>query len=176
MTDDDDLPTAEELAEAEALARALEPPASGQTAAPPASGGGTPAPADALATAALLRYARDTARGEAPGRARVAAAADRVRPGLDARLDARPRRRRWLMSAALAAPAAAAIALAYLTVRSTDERAAAPPPSLPAPTVGLLERQARAARGREGLAALDAQMREYRAAFYAELAARGGGR
>jgi hypothetical protein len=47
---------------------------------------------------------------------------------------------------------------------------------LPPPSLALLEEQARAARGQEGLDALDRQMRDYRSTFYATLARREGGR
>jgi hypothetical protein len=162
MKDDSDEPepTAEERVEAEALARALE--ASG-----PADGA---APADALAAAALLRRAaRDPAASAADDRARIAAAASRALPGVDAR---RPRRRRWLVPA-LAVPALAAFVLVVSRAQRTADRPAAPPPS---PSVALLEAQARAARG-EGdsasIAALEQQMRDYRNAYYAALAGRG---
>jgi hypothetical protein len=158
--DDDDLAaTPEELAEAEALARAL---ARGGA----ADATGPAAPEDALPAAALLRAAArpglDPARLEAAG-ARARAGVDARRGALDAR---RATRRRWALSALLV-PAAAAAAMT-LVARPRLSRVA--PPPLPRPSAALLEAQARAARGRPDLQALDAEMRDYRAAYYAALA------
>ena len=156
-------PTAEERAEAEALARALEPGAAG----------GTPPPDDALATAALLRHARRAQDPGDPARAgaRIAAAEARVLPAVD-RL--RPLRRRWVLPALLV-PAGAAAAL-MLTVGTQQHRAlVAGLPSeamVPKPPVALLEAQAKAAHAGGDLSALDRQMRDYRRAYYAAL---GGG-
>ena len=60
----------------------------------------------------------------------------------------------------------------------TGRRVAGPPaaPPLPAPSVTLLEAQARAASGRADLAALDREMRTYRESLYAALAARSSSR
>ena len=161
---DDDEPTAEELAEAEALARALEP---GAAAVP---GGGRPAPEDALATAALLRHARQVGAAPAPVAAQAAAAR-----ALESRR--RAPRWRWLIPA-FALPVAAVVTLvSTVTLRSSrvGSGASAPPVPLPAPAITLLEAQARAARGRADLAALDQQMRAYRDALYGALATREGG-
>jgi hypothetical protein len=161
-------PTAEERAEAEALARALE------AGAPDAL-----QPDDALATAALLRHAR---RAQDPGdgaraETRIAAAAARVLPAIDRR---RPRRRRWLLPALLVPAGAAALLVvsATLTTRTRLQfisasvtLEAAVPRAIP-PPVALLEAQARAARGGADLSALDRQMRDYRQAYYS---AAGGG-
>jgi hypothetical protein len=169
MSDFDDEPTAEEQAEAEALARALER----GDAAPPADGAGAraPAPADAVATAALLRHAARAPGAAADRQARLSAAAARVR--LPAAARPRPRRWRlaWLVPAALV-PALAAMFLLTARTRQAPTLGARDV-VLPAPDVALLQAQARAARGGEGLAALDRQMRGYRARFYERLAMRG---
>jgi hypothetical protein len=144
---DDELEaTAEERAEAEALARALE------------RGGAKDAgPADAVAASAMLRAAARPA----PDAAALEVAAARGRAALAGR---RPRRRRWLLPVLAPTLAAAAVVLvARLTLQG-------PPHRLPEPSTALLEAQARAARGRADLTALDAQMGEYRAAYYAALA------
>ena len=161
MSDEhEDQPTPEEMAEATALAAALEGRASGGT-----------APEDALATAGVLRHAR-TAGASALTPARLEQLAARVRPAVDRR---RPRRRWWLWLTPAALVPAAAMAVVFVSTRS-----AVPPlpTALPDPPVALIEAQGRAARGGSTLAALDAQMRDYRAAFYAALAGReeGGGR
>jgi hypothetical protein len=153
--DPDALPTAEEQAQAEALAQALE-----QGASPP-----LPAElAEPLETAALLRQSAG-----APLPARVLA---EVLPALPAR---RPRRRRWLWPA-LAIPATAAllvVAAASVTWRNPRMAAtsatptAAVPVSAPRPPLPLLQAQAEAAHGdSKALATLDAEMRRYRATFY----------
>jgi hypothetical protein len=165
MMDDDAPPTAEEQAEAEALARALEPPGA------PGDAPERPAPEDALATAALLRHARATAsesaRAPATAAARAVAALAARRP---------PRARRLVRTVLLSAGAMAMVLVLYLVMRTTTERTARlGPATLPAPTVELLRTQARAARGGEDLGALDRDMRAYRAAFYAALATREGG-
>jgi hypothetical protein len=159
---DPDEPTPGEIAEAEALARALERGAAA----------GPDVPEDALAAAALLRHAHaaGSAQADAEARARVAAAATRGRDALNAR---RPRRRRWL-APAIFLPAAAGVILYASTLRRNA--AVNAPVSLPPPSLALLEEQARAARGREGLDALDRQMRTYRSTFYASLARRESGR
>jgi hypothetical protein len=153
-------PTPEERAAAEALARALEPARPGE--APPEA----PAPEEALGAAALLRHGRALGAPE-----RLAAAAARVLPAVDAR---RPRRRRWpwLVSTLLVPAAAALLLFAVPTLRRAAPGAGARP--LPAPPAPLLEAQARAARGQHDLAALEREMRAYRAAFYDALATRAG--
>jgi hypothetical protein len=147
---DDELEaTAAERAEAEALARALE-----------RDGAKDAGPEDAVSAAALLRAAA------APGPdARIDRAGSRARAAVDAR---RPRRR-WLLLALLA-PAAAAAAVALLFRSSPEYSARLSSRGMPAPSAALLEAQARAARGRPDLAALDAEMRGFRAAYYAALA------
>lgn len=158
MSDEESLPTAEELAEAEALARALEGDA-------PA---GEPALDDVVATAALLRRARDTQSNERrlEEDRRIA---EGVAPSLAA-LDARRRRRgrwRWLAPAVLVPAAAAAVLIA------TAGRHAGPgAPPVPAPPLALFEAQARAASGRADLALLDREMRAYRETVYAALGER----
>jgi hypothetical protein len=128
----DDEPTPEERREAEALARALE----GR----PAEG----VPADALATAALLRYARSEGRLD-PGRA--AAVGRRLQPTA----------RRWWWLAAVPVAAAAALVLV----------ARAPQRLPPAPKELLVTQAAAAHGGGAELEALDRQMREYRRALFA---------
>jgi hypothetical protein len=160
MTKDaDDIaePTDEERAEAEALARALEPGDVGRDDAAP--------PADALGAALLLRHA---AREPAADRARVEGLAERARPAVDAR---RPRRWRWALPALLV-PTAALGAAALFTFQL---RESPPRPPLPAPEAALLEAQARAAHGHADLGELDRRMKTYRAEFLAALAAREGG-
>ena len=159
MSDEEREPSAEEIAEAEALARALEKDPTAR------------APEDALAAAALLRRAHDARSDErrAGEAQRLAAGAARAFGALDAR---RPRRRwRWLVPA-LVVPAAAAVVL-FAAVRRTTAPAA---PAVPAPPVALLEAQAQAAAGRADLAALDRDMRVYRQTLYAALAARSSSR
>ncbi len=155
-------PSAEERAQADALARALEPEARGAT----------PAPEDALAAAALLRHAR---RAQAPDEsahagARIAAAGARVLPAVDRR---RPRRR-WLWPSLLVPAAAAAlIVTTTLTARHrVDVATSVADRVIPAPSLTLLEAQAQAAHAGADLSALDRQMREYRRAYYAAV---GGG-
>lgn len=158
-------PSAEERAEAESLARALE-----------AGAPGAPAlPDDALAAAALLQHAR---RGQAPDEsarteARLAAAGARVLPAVDRR---RSRRRWWLLPALLVSAAGAA-ALIVMTTIATPHRIAVEvsvgPPVIPAPPMALLEAQAQAAHAGADLAVLDRKMRAYRTAYYAAVA--GGG-
>lgn len=158
MSDEELPPTAEELAEAEALARALEPGAPR----------GEAAPEDVLAAAALLRRAHD---GESTQRRatedrRIAGGVARALAALEARRPARPRRR-WLALPALLVPAAAA---AVLLVVSRRGGAPSVPP-VPAPPLALIEAQARAASGRADLAMLDREMRAYRETIYVALGA-----
>jgi hypothetical protein len=155
-------PSAEERAEAEALARALQ--AGAPAAAPP--------PEDALAAAALLRHARRAQDPGEPARdgARLAAAEARALAAVDKR---RPRRRRWLLPALLV-PASAAAALIVAVMPATRSRlapvASSPvEPVIPKPPTTLLEAQAKAARAGGDLSALDRQMRDYRRAYYAAL-------
>ena len=151
-------PSAEERAEAEALARALEPGA--PAAARP--------PEDALATAALLRHARRARDPGEPARAgsRIAAAEVRALAAVDRR---RPRRRRWLLPALLVPAAAAALIVAIMPAKRSFWSSVAREPVIPKPPATLLEAQAKAARGGGDLSALDRQMRDYRRAYYAAL-------
>jgi hypothetical protein len=154
-------PSAEERAEAEALARALE--AGAPAAAPP--------PEDALAAAALLQHAQRTQDAGEPARAgaRVAAAEARGLAAVDRR---RPRRRRWLLPALLVpATAAAALIVTVMPATRSHRFTASSPvePVIPKPPARLLEAQAKAARGGGDLSALDRQMRDYRRAYYAAL-------
>ena len=159
MSDDEELlPTPEELAEAEALARALEGAA-------PAGVAGLE---DALAAAALLRRAHDTQSNErraAEGR-HIADGVGRSLAAVEARRSVRTRRR-WL-APALLVPVAAAAALLVI-VRHDDGRGDAP---VPAPPLALIEAQARAASGRADLSMLDREMRPYRETVYAALGVR----
>jgi len=159
MRDDEELlPTPEELAEAEALARALE--------------GGAPAgvagPEDALGAAALLRHAHDTQSSErrAAEDRRIADGMGRSLAAIEARRPVHPRRR-WL-APALLVPAAAVAAL-LVTVRHGERPGGTP---VPTPPLALIEAQARAASGRADLSMLDREMRPYREAVYAALGAR----
>ena len=151
IIDDPDQPaTAEELAEAEALAQALEKGSAGT--------------GSELEAAALLRQARGV---EIPD------VLDRVLPTLAVR-----RWRRWWLLPALLAPAAAGLLMMAggLSLRrsappvsdqydSHRPRAAQPPP----PSAELLRAQSRAAGGeRNALAALEAEMRAYRAQAFQE--------
>ncbi|HLK91797.1 MAG TPA: hypothetical protein VKZ18_18040 [Polyangia bacterium] len=165
MSDEEREPSAEEIAEAEALARALEKDAP--------AGPSAAAPGDALGAAALLRraHAVQSAERRAEESRRLAAAAGQGVAALRAR---RPARLRWSwLAPTLLVPAAAAV-LFVVTGRRAAGPAAAP--ALPAPTVTLLEAQARAASGRADLAALDDEMRAYRESLYAALAARSSSR
>jgi hypothetical protein len=146
--DDPDLPaTAEELAEAEALSQALEK--------------GNADTSSELETAALLRQAHGV---EIPD------VLDRVLPGLAAR-----RRRRWWLWPAVLVPAAAGLlmmagGLSYRRFAVSSPGAESLlPPRTPWPSAGLLAAQSHAASGdRTALAALEAEMRLYRADAYRE--------
>jgi len=157
-------PSADERAEAEALARTLE------------AGAPAAAPEDALAAAALLRHARRAQEPDEPARAgaRIAAAEARGMAAVDKR---RPRRRRWLLPALLVpATAAAVLVVTVMPARRSylSPVASAPAePVVPKPPATLLEAQAKAARGGGDLAALDRQMRDYRRAYYAALGSGG---
>jgi hypothetical protein len=145
--DDPDLPaTAEELAQAEALARALDG----------AAGGGSPE----LDTAALLRQARG---------AEVPEVIDEILPALKAR----PRRRWWLWPVMLVPAAAGLLVLATGTLSYRAERApstvSSRPAGAPRPSPALLAAQTRAASGDPAaLVALEAEMRFYRLKMYGE--------
>jgi hypothetical protein len=142
---DDDEPTADELRDAEALARALES----------APGGGA-APDDALGAAALLRYARDGGALHSERAERILAAAlpkKRRAPALG-------RRWRWFGALGLGF-AAAATALLVLSPRRSE--------GLPTPPRALLEVEASAAAQSADLDALNREMKSYRGAVYASL-------
>jgi hypothetical protein len=149
MNPEDEEPTAEELREAEALARALD----GGHAAPDV-------PDDALETAALLRHANDGGT-LAPERARdlLEDAIRRARP-------ARSRAAfRWRLFGVLGLGAAAAGVA--LLLRSGPVSTAA---KLPPPPRALLEAELDAARSPPSRPdALDDQMRAYRGVVYASL-------
>jgi hypothetical protein len=161
----DDSPTQHELAEAEALARALD-------------GGDAPAPVDALEVAALLRYARGQDQASAASLAHARSAA----------LHALPRRRGPLRmrTLAVALAAAAAIALVYLPsalllrAPSAEAPVQAPAGSVaraPArrPLPSLLEAQAQAlAQPDAPLDALVAASAAQRRQLWSELARRYG--
>lgn len=145
--DDPDLPpTAEELAQAEALARSLDG----------AGAGGSPE----LETAALLRQARG---------AEVPEVIDEILPALKAR----PRRRWWVWPAMLVPAAAGLLVLSTGTLSYRAARApsaeSARPAGLPRPSPALLAAQTRAASGDPAaLVALEAEMRSYRLKMYGE--------
>lgn len=141
-------PTEEELAEAEALARALE---RGVADAPPE---------DALEAAAVLRFSRDGGRlAPERGEAILETVLAEARP-------ASPPQRaplwRWLVPVSLAAVAA----VVALTLRPPAAR----PLALPAPSEALLRAQAAAAAG-DGRA-LDEAMASYRGEVLASLEGR----
>ena len=148
--------SAEEVVQAEALARALEAD----------EGRRVDGADDELETAAFLRHVRAVETGAAkPGA--VGAPDGRTLAAVDAR---HPRLRwRWLVPALLM-PAAVGLLLAT----SMEWRTGLDAP-LPVPPRELLQAQARAAGGHADLAALDRLMRDYRASYYAALAKRGGG-
>lgn len=152
MTDDFDLeePTAEELAEAEALARALD-----------RGSARGPVPEDALGAAGLLRFSRDEGTLDEAKLdtifADVMKSARPVRP----RAEARPWWR-WLVPASLVTAAAVA---ALLSIPLSPEQT-----TLPSPNVALLRAQAEAATGRGE--ALDEAMGAYRAQLMSALEAR----
>jgi hypothetical protein len=151
MTSDDDEATPEELEEAARLARALER-------------GHAPAgaPEDALATAGLLRFAKDG--GALDG--------DESRRILDTALaSARPRRtaiqRRRFTFLGLLGLAAAGTASFVFVVKN---RAPEPEAALPAPPRALLEAQVAAASGpTASLDALALETAQYRGAVFAKL-------
>jgi hypothetical protein len=153
MTQDDEEPTAEELAEAEALARALERGhATGAT------------PEDALGAAALLRFAKD-------GGALAPERSERILEDVLGR--AKPRRARPRLGPTLLGLlglSAAGVASMMFVVRSQ----APEPASLPAPPRELLEAQLSAANMRSSLTTLDIETTRYRRAFYAKLRERYG--
>jgi hypothetical protein len=144
--DPDAPPTAEEQAQAEALAQALEP---GAASSPPEL-------AEPLATAALLRQ---SAHAPLP---------EHVLAEVLAALPARQPRRWWLWPA-IAVPIAASVlflAAGSLSMRASRAPAVAVVPR-PVPPLPLLRAQAEVARGdSKALATLDAEMRTYRARFY----------
>jgi len=147
--DDDELsPSEEEIAEAEALARALDRGAAGG-----------PVPEDALGAGHLLRYAKDHG---ALDPARQQAILDEVLR--DARVPAPKRGARWSLLGALALASAAAIVM--VTTRRNEPAVAV---RLPPPPRALLEAELDATRSREGLSALHGEMTQYRARMYAAL-------
>jgi hypothetical protein len=160
MTDEgpigDEEATAEEVVQAEALARALEED----------EGRRVEGADDVLETAAFLHHVRAVQTGAAQPAA-VAAPDGRTLAAVDAR---HPRLRwRWLIPALLV-PAAVGLLLS-----TSMEWRTAPVAPLPVPPLALLQAQAQAAKGRADLAALDRLMRDYRASYYAALATHGGG-
>ncbi len=158
---DDDAPTAQEAADAEALARALE--------------GEAGAPDDALGAAALLQHERRLAGFDASAQARVER---RIAADVSGPSRKRRRVRVWLAPAGVLVGACAA---ALLVV--SNQRAGAPGPtpaaaavatSLPAPSKALLDAQARALET-ASFAPLERPMREHRATMLAAMRARSGG-
>jgi hypothetical protein len=146
--DDPDRPiSAEELTEAAALARALEHGREGTS--------------PELEGASLLRHAR---------RAEVPDVLDRLLPTLPYR-----RRRRWWLLPAVLVPLAAGLLMMGVGLRSyrfaepTPGAESLQPPRALWPSAELLAAQSRAARGdRAALAALEAEMRLYRAIAFGE--------
>jgi hypothetical protein len=148
MNPDDTEPTAEELEEAESLARALE------------RGHGSQAPTDALETAALLRYAKDAGALDS-GRSQsiLDDALTRAKP------PSRARPWRTLLFGALGLSAAAAAALLVLQA----EPKLGPSP-LPAPPRALLDSQIQAmARETASLEPLAVELKPYRVAVYSAI-------
>lgn len=143
---DDEEPTEQELADAAALARALD-------------GHGTAsAPEDALSTASFLRYAN---RGKVLDPERSQAILEDAIRG--ARKSQR-RSRRFGLFAAFGLSVAAASLLLF--TRSVPKG----PAPLPTPPSELLSAELEAARGgTEDLAALENEMRPYRGRIYAAL-------
>jgi hypothetical protein len=152
MNPDDIEPTAEEIAEAEELARALER-------------GHGPAPAQELETAALLRYAKDRgALDTEKSRLILADALARARP--------RARKSSWrgILFGALGLSAAAAATLLLLQNGPAPEASA-----LPAPPRALLDAQVRAtAAETASLEPLGEELKPYRVAVYSALRERYG--
>jgi hypothetical protein len=147
MNPDDIEPTAEELAEAEALARALER-------------GHGPTPAKELETAALLRYAKDRGALD-PEKSELILA--------DALARARPRARksswRFVLLGALGLSAAAAAAVLVLQSEQAPGASA-----LPVPPRALLDAQVRATAAESAsLEPLGAELQPYRVAVYSAL-------
>jgi hypothetical protein len=152
--DPDAEPTAEELAEAEAFARALDPKVR--------SIGQTPAAPAELDAAQLLRHSRD-------GGALPADRAAAVLARLETEQAQRRRRMRWLVPA-VAISAAAAVAMVFFASRDpAPDRTA----SIPRPRADLLRAQVAAASG-ESTAELNEAMRAYRDDVYGALARRYG--
>jgi hypothetical protein len=149
MNIEDDEPTPEERAEAEALARALE---TGRAAGP--------VPGDALETAALLRHAKDQgALDEARAESILSDVLERARPPARTKSGWR-----WPLFGALGLGAAAAAVA--LVVRSGAPEVAA----FPRPPRALLEAQMEAARSRaSGLGTVASEMKPYRREVFAAL-------
>jgi hypothetical protein len=148
----DEEPTEEELAEAEALARALE-----------RSSAGSDLPEDAFEAAALVRYSLDG--GELPIDRKSAIWSEVVEKARVPEPKAKPGFASWLkwLVPSLSLATAAAIAIAIVI----GDRA---PGLLPEPRAELLEAQARAASGEAAAAAeLERRMRTYRTDLYAAL-------
>lgn len=144
MNPDDTEPSAEELAEAEALARALD------------RGSGSAAERD-LETAALLRFAKD---GGALDPARSQAVLD------DVLSRAKPPRRapswRLILFGALGLSAAGAAVLLFVAQAPVPEAS-----SLPAPPRALLDAQIQATAAQTAsLEPLGAELKPYRVAVY----------
>jgi hypothetical protein len=153
---DDETFDAEELREAEALARALERGTADEH-----------LPDEALQTAALLRY---SAGGGVLAKDREDAVLEDVLKAAD-RVAARPAPARaqglryWLGALGLAA----AIGLVLLLIRRPGEVL---PTALPEPSAELLQAQLARLEDRSADARFDSEMRSYRGAVYAALEAR----
>lgn len=142
---DDEDPTEQELAEAAALARALDGSAAAS------------APEDALSTASFLRYATHGAALD-PERSQAI-----LEDALRGARKAQRRSRRLGFFAAFGISIAAASVLLFTRIVLQE------PAPLPAPPSGLLSAELDAARGAGDLAALDSEMRPYRGRIYATL-------
>jgi hypothetical protein len=160
---DDDEPTEEELAEAEALARALD------------RGTGDEVPDDALETAALVRYSHDGGVLADDRKSAIwAEVLDKARvPETKAQAGWAFSWLKWLVPAF---SLAAATAVAVVVMNGDDDAPSsaglrAPEAELlPLPETELLQAQARAASGApEAAEELERRMRTYRSDLYAAL-------
>ncbi len=159
---DADALDADELAEAEALARALE-----------RGSGGDELPEDALEAAALIRYSLDG--GELP-RDREDAILAEVLQGAQRAAERRPapsRRPWWMAIFGLGfAGAAAAAVVAILIWRGLPTAPAIPENGAPAPGLEVVRASMGRLEGADHDEAFDAAMRGYRAGVYDALSER----
>jgi hypothetical protein len=158
--DNDPTPSAQELLEAEALARALE-----------GDGSAEALPQDALATAALLQYGQSGAVLPSDRHDAILQEIQDLARSRRTRAPSRGRSWRWLWAPAGGLVAAAGtFALVFALLGPFDRLS---PTILPAPSQSLLEAQAGAASGRsDAYAALQTQMQLYRGNLYSVLSER----